>query len=404
MLARTEPACLVIADIAGYSSYLAGVELDHAQDILADLIDTVVGALRPSFKLAKLEGDAAFVWVPTETVDGPGLQDIIEGCYFAFQRRIRNIRQASTCECNACSRIPGLDLKVVAHHGSVARQRMAGREELVGSDVVVVHRLLKNRIAEVLGVPAYALYTDALTGAMGLSDPSVAGMREYRESFESVGEVTGWVTDLAAAWETEQRRARTKVTDDDAFPAARIEAAVPREILWEWMTSPARRIRWTSGVTEGAEELANGRRGVGTVNHCAHGKNVSIEEVLDWVRPEYVTKRINMQAPGVPKFIVTMELMARGPNLTDVAFRLKRPRSAQDRRVAEAIWDQIRPGVEQDGATLIELAAADAAARAADSATEPVGPANTARHLSELLPAAGVPIDYLPDDEGGTGR
>ena len=170
MLARTEPACLVIADIAGYSDYLAGVELDHAQDILADLIDTVVGALRPSFKLAKLEGDAAFVWVPTDTVDGPGLQDVIEGCYFAFQRRIRNIRQASTCECNACSRIPGLDLKVVAHHGSVARQRMAGREELVGSDVVVVHRLLKNRISEDLGVPAYALYTDALTRAMGLAD------------------------------------------------------------------------------------------------------------------------------------------------------------------------------------------------------------------------------------------
>jgi class 3 adenylate cyclase len=46
---RTEPACLVIADIAGYTGYLAGVELDHAQDILADLIDTVVGALRPTF-------------------------------------------------------------------------------------------------------------------------------------------------------------------------------------------------------------------------------------------------------------------------------------------------------------------------------------------------------------------
>ena len=74
MLARTEPACLVIADIAGYSGYLAGVELDHAQDILADLIDTVVRALRPAFKLAKLEGDAAFVWVATETVDGPALR------------------------------------------------------------------------------------------------------------------------------------------------------------------------------------------------------------------------------------------------------------------------------------------------------------------------------------------
>ena len=35
-----------------------GVELDHAQDILADLMGTIVSALRPSFRLAKLEGDA----------------------------------------------------------------------------------------------------------------------------------------------------------------------------------------------------------------------------------------------------------------------------------------------------------------------------------------------------------
>ena len=39
---RPETACLVVADISGYTSYLAGVELDHAQDILADLIDSVV--------------------------------------------------------------------------------------------------------------------------------------------------------------------------------------------------------------------------------------------------------------------------------------------------------------------------------------------------------------------------
>ncbi len=31
MLKETESACLVIADISGYTSYLAGVELDHAR-------------------------------------------------------------------------------------------------------------------------------------------------------------------------------------------------------------------------------------------------------------------------------------------------------------------------------------------------------------------------------------
>jgi hypothetical protein len=80
---------------------------------------------------------------------------------------------------------------------------MAGREELVGTDVVVVHRLLKNRVGDELGMPAYALYTDALVRAMGLDDPAAAGMRAYRETFESVGEVAGGVTDLGAAWEAE---------------------------------------------------------------------------------------------------------------------------------------------------------------------------------------------------------
>lgn len=382
MLARTEPACLVIADIAGYSGYLAGVELDHAQDILADLIDTVVGALRPSFKLAKLEGDAAFVWVPTATVDGPALQDVIERCYFAFQRRIRDICQASTCECNACTFIPRLDLKFVAHHGSVARQRMAGREELVGSDVVVVHRLLKNRVAEELGVPAYALYTDVLVGAMGLADPVAAGMRGYHDTFESVGEVAGWVTDLGAAWDAEQRRARTKVTDEDAFRTVTIPAPVPRDILWEWTTSPARRIRWSPGPMEVVETLANGRRGVGTVNHCAHGKDLTIEEIVDWNPQEYVTKRITMPAPGVPRFVFTMELVAHAPDQTDIVYRMARPRSAKDRNILEAMWGGLEVMLTSMAEPLIELASADALERAADRQAEPEVPAGTARHLS----------------------
>ena len=400
MLARTEPACLVIADIAGYSVYLAGVELDHAQDILADLVDTVVGALRPSFKLAKLEGDAAFVWVLAETVDGPAFRDIIERCYFAFQRRIRDIRQASSCECNACVRMPTLDLKFVAHHGLVARQRMAGRQELVGSDVVIVHRLLKNRVSEDLGVPAYALYTDVLVAAMGLDDPVAAGMHEYRETFESVGEVVGWVADLGAAWEAERRRDRTKVTDEDALAVITVPTAVPRDILWEWATSPARRIRWTSGMTDLVEDTTAGRRGVGTVNHCVHGKDVTIEEVLDWVPPEYVTKRIRVPYRGFPRFVVTMELITRGPDRTDLVWRMARPRSVKDRLIAQAMILPLRKSIVRDSASLIELAASDAKQRAAGLGEEPGVPAGTSRHLSEPLNPAGGPIAYLPDDAG----
>ena len=199
LMLTPERTCLVIADITGYTSFLAGAELDHAQDILADLVSTVVSSLRPTFRLAKLEGDAAFAYAITDQIDAPLLQDTIERTYFSFQRRLRDIRQASACECNACILVPKLDLKVVAHHGQVIRQRIASSEELLGSDVIVVHRLLKNHVEEATGIGAYALYTDACVAAMGLDDPAAAGMVAHREEFEGVGEIGAWIVDLGAA-------------------------------------------------------------------------------------------------------------------------------------------------------------------------------------------------------------
>src|SRR5438128_2169940 len=134
MLPKTESACFVIADISGYTSFLAGVELDHAHDIIADVMDTVVRCLRPPFRLAKFEGDAAFFYAVTDKVDGSLLQDAIESAYFAFRKRLRNIKQSTSCECSACSRMQDLDVKFVSHHGEFIRQKMAGREQLAGRD------------------------------------------------------------------------------------------------------------------------------------------------------------------------------------------------------------------------------------------------------------------------------
>ena len=104
------------------------------------------------------------------------LLDTIERCYFGFRRRRRDVRQATSCECNACSRIPDLDLKFVVHHGAAIHQKVAGSQELLGSDVIVVHRLLKNDVVEGLGIDAYALFSQACIDASDL-DPVALGMR-----------------------------------------------------------------------------------------------------------------------------------------------------------------------------------------------------------------------------------
>jgi uncharacterized protein YndB with AHSA1/START domain len=389
MLSQPEPACLVIADISGYTGFLAGAELDHAQDILADLMSTVIAAFRPSFKLAKLEGDAAFVYAITATVDGAALQDTVERCYFAFRRRLRDIGQASTCECNACVLVPHLDLKVVAHHGQIVRQRIGGWEELVGSDVIVVHRLLKNHVEERAGLKAYALYSAGCVAAMGLADPAAAGLAEHREEYEGIGEVTGWLRDLEAARQAEKERARIVVEAADAAKTYAIEYDAPQALVWDWITSPARRIQWQYGATGIVpSEATPGRRGVGTVNHCIHGKDTIIEEVVDWRPVDYVTVRTQLPAPGVPKLLNSFVLTDIGDGRTRVEMRLARPRSAKDRAIAESLlpmldvsitagMDALRP--------LIEGAVAEARAGAVQAPPEPEVPPPLGRNLREPI-------------------
>ena len=43
-------------------------------------------------------GQVAF----NDKADGSLLQDTIESAYFRFRRRLRDVKQASTCECKAC--------------------------------------------------------------------------------------------------------------------------------------------------------------------------------------------------------------------------------------------------------------------------------------------------------------
>ena len=141
---------------------------------------------------------------------------VIEQAYFAFRRRLRNIKQANSCECQACSRMQSLDVKFVVHHGEFIRQKMSGREELAGMDVILVHRLLKNDVGKRFGAHAYALYSDACVRAMGI-DPAAQGLAEHSEAIEHIGETKCWVSDLEQAWSSENEARRSMVERANAI-------------------------------------------------------------------------------------------------------------------------------------------------------------------------------------------
>ena len=75
MLPEPQPMCMLIADISGYTGYLADVELSTRRTSWPTSSARWSALCDPNFRLAKLEGDAAFTYAPAERIDGSMLLD-----------------------------------------------------------------------------------------------------------------------------------------------------------------------------------------------------------------------------------------------------------------------------------------------------------------------------------------
>lgn len=323
LLSPADLGCLLIADVSGYTAYLGGTELEHAEDVLADLTETIVGHLRPPLEIAKLEGDAVFAYALDDGLGASMLLDTVERTYIGFRSRSRDVARATRCDCGACRLIPSLDLKFVVHHGRFVRREVAGTEELTGSDVVIVHRLLKNTVVQELDAPAYALFTDACVRALDM-DPDALGLAEHREQYDDVGEVVAWVEDLHERWRIEEERRRVYVPTDEAEFEVAWEFPVAAPVLWDYQTSPEKRLLWQIDFSRIDQSNPNGRRGAGTTNHCVHGRGVVVEEILDWRPYRYFTVRTAV--PGLGPWTFTFEFVELAEDRTELRVRTERLR------------------------------------------------------------------------------
>ena len=150
--------------------------------------------------IIKLEGDAVFAFVEDSALLNDGqFMKVLDQTYLAFRQQVEQLIQKATCPCKACREIPGLDLKFMVHHGNFMIQQLAGIKDLLGSDVTLVHRLLKNHVTESTGWNAYALFT-----SQGLDSihADKTGLLQQTESYEHLGQVQTYVMDMHPRYES----------------------------------------------------------------------------------------------------------------------------------------------------------------------------------------------------------
>lgn len=171
-----------LADISGYTAYMLKNQMDYAHGTLVinELMHTLVKQVELPIEISKLEGDALFLYLPAAKATKNISEKILE-FFGAFSAKLQELQNSTACDCGGCSNINQLNLKMIAHYGKAAINKIGSFQELAGVDVILAHRLLKNQLKE----KRYLLLTQAAYEKLTL--PPGANVTKGEETDKDLG-------------------------------------------------------------------------------------------------------------------------------------------------------------------------------------------------------------------------
>ena len=159
-----------------------------------------------------------------------------------------------------------------------------GRVDLAGADVILAHRLLKNTVIE------FRRAERRTVSSLPHASPALPMRSSFPftpSSYDSFGEVTGLVQDLATVAGRRRDAQRVRVSSEDADLEVIRVLDAPPSVVWQYYVQPQRRAEWSIEVNETLVHLhPQTRRAASVSGHradCAHAVGGdALREYLDW--------------------------------------------------------------------------------------------------------------------------
>jgi hypothetical protein len=342
----------VLADIGGYTKFLTGVGIQHAKETTEHILNRLIKSAGGNWKVANVMGDCVFFYNegkehPAETFRH------LRAMHETFQDTQLDIASGSTCRCGACDRTEDLSLKFVVHAGEFDVQNIGGRKELIGQDVIVATRLLKNSVP----VREYVIATPA---AVAVAEAAGIPTQTASDHLESIGPMEYTYIDLGPVREAYQESKEIYVTEQEADVFARQEIEAPASVVWEALSKLDKRRQWQVTITQ-MDHIQGDVDGVGEVHSCVHGgasgakivhRTIAIDEA-GMQKTEYA-----WLSPGFMKdMYITLQAISLGQNRARAELRAKfKPRIPVISTLIRPIFIRIMKGdIKKDMAGLKEL-------------------------------------------------
>lgn len=158
------PTLFCIPDISGFSKFMGDADFTLSSKVIPALLNNIVYSNEIGLKISEIEGDAVLFY---RTGDLPPFDELVDQCrffYSEFYKQLNDLRTKYKDDKDAKKIPQTLGLKIIIHHGmEVGVVPVGNHIKLMGEDVIIAHRLLKNNIP----TDEYILFSKVLLDLYG---------------------------------------------------------------------------------------------------------------------------------------------------------------------------------------------------------------------------------------------
>jgi len=185
-----EPAFFCVPDITGFTKFISTADINFTKSLIPALLRKLIDSNILKMKIGEIEGDAIFFY---KTGRLPAVGKVAEQCknlYQTFSDFISSIEQNDPVNYNLYLADSQLGLKIIIHYGHISTANIKGRIKLLGEDVIIAHKLLKNGIEDYNYILLTEKYLSKIKDRQNLEQWfHWEKLRTGMETYEYLGEV-----------------------------------------------------------------------------------------------------------------------------------------------------------------------------------------------------------------------
>ncbi|MFD2916526.1 DUF2652 domain-containing protein [Psychroserpens luteus] len=139
---------ICIPDISGFTRFMSDTNIELSAKVIPALLNEIIYANEIGLRVSEIEGDAVLFFKKGEL---PPFKELINQCKLFFTQFYKQLDVLSKkySQEKGIDNVPDLGLKIILHFGEKVESVQIGNHiKLMGEDVIIAHRLLKNDIKE----------------------------------------------------------------------------------------------------------------------------------------------------------------------------------------------------------------------------------------------------------------